>query len=200
MLAGRHGGAVQLGKGCRKGRQAGGQAVTFEHPGAHGQEHRLDARLARLRGGGAQGFLDRQRGADQGRKLAGDQGQVTRRQAAAKTEAAALRRLAAAHGVHLQRCQLLFAQQLAHLAGAVGFQYTFLLAALGIEGDIFEGGHQSSRVTRSTSSRVVSPSSTLRRPSSRMLGPRLRAWRVSSCSPAPLCTRVRICSSKITSS
>src|SRR5690606_23671149 len=116
-------------------------------------------------------------------QLPGNQRQVTRRQALAEPEATGSRGVfAGPGGLHLQRRELPVAQQLAHLACTVGFEHTLLLTPPGVQRHVFESGHYSSRVTRSTSSRVVVPSSTLRRPSSRMLGPSVRACRVMSCS------------------
>ncbi len=82
------------------------------------------------------------------------------------------------------RQQRLVAQELADLARAVAFQDAAELASLGVECRVFESGHYSSRVTRSSSSSEVTPESTFARPSSRMPGVTSRAWRSSSCSLA----------------
>lgn len=108
--------------------------------------------------------------------------------------------LAGTGGLHIERRQLALAQQLADLARTVRLQHALLLATAGVEGEVFEGGHYSSRVTRRTSSTVVTPSSTLRRPSSRMLGPLVRACRVISCSEDSLWISERMWSSNTTSS
>ena len=201
MLAGSNRRPVQLGKGGGKLAQAAGQAMALEDLGAHGEKHRLDALRGGLRRGGAQRLLDRQRGLDQGRQLAGHQCQVARGQSAGERQAPALPALlAGTGGLHIERRQLALAQQLADLARAVRLQHALLLATAGVEGEVFEGGHYSSRVTRRTSSTVVTPSSTLRRPSSRMLGPLVRACRVISCSEDSLWISERMWSSNTTSS
>ncbi len=142
VLPGRHGGAVKLGKGRRIFAQRRGQAVAFHHPRAHRQQHRLDLRRGGLRGRRAQGFLDGQRSLHQRRQLPGDQCQITRRQAAAETEAATADVFLGLGLLHLQRRPLLLAQQLPRLTRAVGLDQALLLTATGVEGEVFEGSHQ----------------------------------------------------------
>ena len=176
MLARRHGGAVQLRESRGEFFQAAGQVMAFQHPRTHRQQHALNARRTGLSCRRAQGFLNRQRRLHQSRQLPGDQRQIAGGNATGKTEVRTCASLfPCARGFDIQRRQLAFTQNLPHLTRAVGFQHAFLLTPLTVEGEVFERGHYSSRVTRSTSSTVVAPSSTLRRPSSRMLGPRLRA-------------------------
>ncbi len=78
-----------------------------------------------------------------------------------------------------------FAQLLTNLAGVVALFNAPLAAAVGVQGLVLEGGHQASRVTRTTSSTVVTPSTANRLPASRMLIPWRRANRSSCCSLAP---------------
>src|SRR5690606_15145139 len=82
--------------------------------------------------------------------------------------------------------ELALAQELAHLPRRVTLEDALALPASGVESRVLECPHdQSSRVTRRTSSMVVSPRSTLPRPSSRIEGVMVRAYRSSSCSAAP---------------
>src|SRR5690606_27942834 len=102
---------------------------------------------------------------------------------------------------HGDRHQPLFAQLVAHLAGRVALDDAAALLAGGIQRGVFEGTHrQSSRVTRSTSSMVVVPDRIFARPSSRIDGVSVRAYRSSSCSAAPSWIIVRRWSSTSTSS
>src|SRR5690349_2822148 len=93
--------------------------------------------------------------------------------------------------------QALIAQQLAHLPRGIAFENAFAFPSSRVDGGVFEcthakeamremrcemersdsrcGAAQSSRVTRSTSSIVVTPERILARPSSRMLGVIVRA-------------------------
>src|SRR5690606_29850561 len=94
----------------------------------------------------------------------------------------------------------LVAQLLPHLAGAVGLDQPLLDLAAGIQRAVFERRHQLSLVTRRTSSIVESPAITLRQPSSRIPGVRLRACRSSACSLARSWIISRMSSSTTTSS
>src|SRR6185312_16848202 len=100
------------------------------------------------------------------------------------------------------RQQLALAQQAAHVTGGVALDHTLARAAERIERRVFKGAHwdQSSRVTRRTSSTVVSPLSTRVSPSSRIDGVNWRAYRSISCSPAPSWIIVRSVSSMTMSS
>jgi len=66
-------------------------------------------------------------------------------------------------------------EQLTNVARGIAFEDAFAFAPARVERGVLECAHQSSRVTRSTSSMVVSPLSTFARPSSRMEGVRVRA-------------------------
>src|SRR5690606_25610373 len=101
---------------------------------------------------------------------------------------------------HLDRQQMALAEELADVSGGVALEHSLVLFAAGIDGDEVIGPHQSLRVTRSTSSSVVTPAKTLRSPSSRMLGLERRACSSRSCSPAPSWIMVRIVLSTVTSS
>jgi hypothetical protein len=150
--------------------------VALDDLAAHAEDDALDARLLGLFGDRLQRLLERQAGVQQGRELAGQQRQIERREPRRMKPRARLcfcSLCAASWIVHRQ--QLLLAQQLAHVLRGVAFDQPLALLALRIERGVFERAHQSSRVTRRTSSSVVSPASTLRRPSSRMPGLDVRA-------------------------
>jgi hypothetical protein len=150
--------------------------VTLDDFTAHPQYDALHARLFCLFADRLQRFLERQARAQQGRQLARQQGQIERRQTAAhETAGAAFLQLALRRFLDFHRQQLFVAQQLADMLGRVAFDQTFAFSSLRIERGVFERAHQSSRVTRSTSSSVVSPATTFLRPSSRMPGLAVRA-------------------------
>ena len=150
--------------------------MAFHDLGAHAEHDALDARLLGLLGDREQRLFERQAGLDQRGELAREQRQIGGGDAAPQREAALALGLAVFDLGDGDRQQLPFAQDLPHVLDGVAFDHAVLFAAGGIEGGVFEGTHasdrlnQSSRVTRRTSSTVVSPRSTLSRPSSRMDG------------------------------
>ena len=145
--------------------------MTLDDLAAHAQNDSLDPRFLGLLGDRLQRFLQRQSGTQQGGQLARQQGQIERREPAAHESAGpALLELALSRLLDVHGQEVLLAQQLAHMLGGVALDESFALLALRIESRVFERAHQSSRVTRRTSSSVVSPNITFLRPSSRMPG------------------------------
>ena len=71
--------------------------------------------------------------------------------------------------------ELAFAQELADMARRVALEDPAMLLAARVDGDVLIRAHQSLRVTRSTSSSVVTPARIFCTPSSRMLGVSVRA-------------------------
>ena len=143
---------------------------------AHADQDALHARRFGLLGDGEQGFLQRQRGVHQGCQLPGDQCQVVGRHASGAGVKDCWRDASrSAISRPSSGSSWLLAQQLADLAGGVALEDARAFLAGGIDSGVFESPHQSERVTRRTSSSVVTPASALRSPSSRMLGLRVRA-------------------------
>ncbi len=71
--------------------------------------------------------------------------------------------------------QLALAQELTYVPRRIAFENAAMLLAARVDGDVLIRAHQSPRVTRSTSSSVVSPARIFCTPSSRMLGVSVRA-------------------------
>src|SRR5205085_364841 len=125
-------------------------------------------------------LFERQPGLDERCELAREQREVARRDAAAEREAALAPGVPVLDLRDRDRQQRTLAQELTDVLDGVAFDEAGLFAPLRIERRVFEGSHgsardQSSRVTRRTSSTVVSPRRTLSRPSSRIEGVMVRA-------------------------
>ena len=160
-----------IGKHGRKISETIGEGVAFQYFGAHAEDDALDARLLGLLGDRLQRFVERQSRMNERCELTREKREIAGRDTAAKAD---LGRAATLLGmrdlVDGNRQQALFPQRLADVASGVAFENAFALATAGIDGGVFESAHQSSRVTRRTSSIVVTPERILARPSSRMLG------------------------------
>ena len=164
-FARRDGGAEQRGERTGERRQRGGQRMAFHDTAAHRRQQAADLALVGLRGHGQQRFFKGQAGMHQRRQLAGQQGQIGHAQACAGLPETP-RRAADAGFAHLKGAQAALAQALPRMPCAVSVLLAPAGAAIGVLRAIVERGHgQSSCVTRSSSSRLVRPSSTRRWPS-----------------------------------
>ncbi len=147
MLARGHGGPVDFGECLREIAQAVGQRMALHHFAAHAEHDSLNPGLFGLFGDGLQRFLERQSGAQKGGKLAGQEREIERREAAAheRSPLALILLLALRGFLDLHGQELLFAQQLPHVLRGVAFDQPLAFPSLGVEGDIFERAHPSPR-------------------------------------------------------
>ena len=107
----------------------------------------MDPRLFGLLGDGLQRLLERQPGTQEGGELAGEEGEIERRESAAHERAplALVLLLARCGLLDFHRQKLLLAQQLPDVLGRVAFDQPLALPSLGVEGDVFECAHPSPR-------------------------------------------------------
>ena len=167
MLAGSHSRPVQLGKGGWETRAGCRPGYGLEDLGAHREKHRLDALRGGLRRGGAQ--RRRATRPDQGRQLPGHQCQVARADSLRANVRRPPRPPARGYG-WARRAAPIGARAATRRTWRALSASTPLLATAGVEGEVSKAAIilPGSRAGLRT---VVTPSSTLRRPSSRMLGP-----------------------------
>ena len=143
--------------------------------GADAEDDALEARLLGVLADGQQRLVERQAGFDERRELARQQRQVESRNAPEQREVALRLAFARLDLGDLDRQQLPLAQELAHVTRRIAFENATMFLPAGVDGDVLIRAHQSLRVTRSTSSSVVSPARIFCTPSSRMLGVSVRA-------------------------
>ena len=167
LFAGGHRGAVQIGKHMGEIAQGRRQGMALHEPRPHSHDHALDARLVALLRHRLQGLLDGQAGVDQGGELAADQGQICGADAALKQAAAPAPGLALLNLDDRQGRQPASRSCWRIWRGVSASSTPFCIrpaASSALNSNAPMG--YSSWVTRNTSSSVVSPSSTRRRPSS----------------------------------
>ena len=175
LLAGRHGGSVDGGERVREVLEPDGQRVSLEHFRAHAEDDALEPRFLGLLADREQRLLERQARAHERRELAREEREVEARHAAPQAELASSDSLALLDFCDFDGIELLFAQQLAHVARRIALEHAAMLFTDRIDRDVLVRAHQSARVTRTTSSSVVTPDRTFCIPSSRMLGVSVRA-------------------------